>query len=311
MAKDPSDKRIYGLIGYPVKHSLSPRMHNDAFQTLNINAEYRLFEVKPEELEGFLLKNIPVQDTKGESFFSQDIVGFNITIPHKVRACEILLPAGEVFVKNITTRQDHYVFLSGAINTAKRDSDKLYYYNTDASGFLESLEKDLEFNTKNKNILIFGCGGAGRAVVAALTWEDSGIKKIWVYDPNKEAIKCAIKHFERFDFVREKLEFLFSEEQIPEKIKDCALLVNASPISMEEGDGSVIDKSLLHKNLSVYDVVYNRQTQLIKDAESSGRPAKNGLGMLLYQGVEAFKFWTGQGAPVEVMHKALMEAINK
>ena len=310
MTEDFSAKKIYGLIGYPVKHSLSARMHNAAFQALNINAEYKLFELKPEDLEGFLLNNIEVKDTKGESFFSQDIIGFNITIPHKVRAFEIVLPGGISLVKNITTRQDRYVFLSGAINTVKRDKDRLCYYNTDASGFLKSLEKDLKFKAKDKKILIFGCGGAGRAVIAALTCQDADIKKIYIYDTSKEAIDSAREHFSRFDFVKDKLEFI-SLKQIAEMIKDCALLVNTSPVGMKEGDGSVVDKSLLHKDLSVYDVVYNKQAQLIKDAKSLGLPAMNGEGMLLYQGVEAFELWTGQEAPVEVMRKPLTEAIGK
>lgn len=297
MAKDLPAKRIYGLIGYPVKHSFSPGMHNAAFRALDINAEYRLFEVKPEELEDFLLKNIPVQDTKGESFHSQDIVGFNITIPHKVPA----------LIRNVTIVTCPEVVLAGAVNTVKRDNGKLRYLNTDSSGFIRSLQEDFKFNTEDKSILIFGCGGAGRAVVAGLTQAGTGVKKIYFYDANLEVAKSAEKHF---DSVKNKLEFI-SVGQIPEKIKECALLVNASPVGMKEGDGSVIDKGLLHSKLAVYDVVYNRQTQLVMDARGLGLKAVNGLGMLLYQGVNAFEFWTDEKAPVEIMRKALTEAMNK
>jgi len=304
---------IYGLIGYPVKHSLSPAMHNVAFRSLNINAEYRLFEVPPVRLKEFLLDpNAKFEDIDGNSISAGDVLGFNITIPHKVRTSEILLgEAGVGLIKNITVREGHYVFLSGAINTIKRESTKVNYYNTDAPGFMESLKKDLRFNTERKNIIIFGCGGAGRAVVAGLTWKDTKIKKIYIYDTSKEAIDSTKEHFDRFDFVKDKLEYVQEKERISEVIKKCQLLVNASPVGMKEELGPIIDKRSLHKDLSVYDVVYNRETQLIKDTKSLGLPAVNGLGMLLYQGAEAFELWTKKKAPVEVMRNALMEATNK
>lgn len=298
---------IYGLIGYPVKHSLSSAMHNAAFEALNINAEYRLFEVEPEKLEDFLLKPDKIfKDTKGNSIRAGDILGFNITVPYKVRALEIAS-----LIKNAVPRQYSEVVLSGAINTVKRENGKLHYRNTDTVGFMKSLREDLKFNSANKNIFIFGCGGAGRAIIAGLICKGAGIKKIFIYDLNKDAIDSAQKHFSKLSaWIEGELEFI-SLEQIPEKVKDCALLINASPLGMKEGDGSVINKDLLHVNLSVYDVVYNRQTQLIKDAKSAGLNAVNGLGMLLYQGLKAFELWTGKKAPVEVMRKALLEAIKQ
>jgi len=314
--------KIYGLIGYPVKHSLSPAMHNAAFKYLketkkiDYEAEYRLFEVKPEKLEDFLLKNIEVQDTKGESFFSQDIVGFNITIPHKVRAKEILekrFPFDNS--KERIVEDEYYVKLSGAINTVKRNKETLHYYNTDARGFLDSLmdKEYLRFEPYGKKVLLIGCGGAGRAIIASLSWKNVGVKNIYINDINDEAVVSAKKHFSQLPqhaYLEEILEFVLAKD-IPQVINDCHLLINASPVGMEEGDGPVADRSLLHKNLSVYDVVYNKETQLIKDAKSLGLPAVNGLGMLLYQGVDAFELWTGQKAPVEVMRKALREATSK
>lgn len=319
MTKDSSAKKIYGLIGYPVKHSLSPAMHNAAFQALNINAEYKLFELKPEELEGFLLDNIKVKDTKGESFFSQDIVGFNITIPHKVKARGIL---EKKFPYNQNAPQMqlnlYYVKLSGAINTVKREGHILEYWNTDATGFWKSLTQKeplcLDFVPKGKKVLLIGCGGAGRAIIASLSWVNVGVEKIYINDINEETISSAKKHFSQlpqYPHLGKILEFVLTRDT-PRVIKDCRLLINASPVGMEEGDGSVIDKSLLHKNLSVYDVVYNRGTQLINDAKSLGLPAAGGLGMLLYQGAEAFELWTdGKKAPLEIMRKALIEATSK
>lgn len=303
MTRDSSDTQIYGLIGYPVAHSLSAIMHNAAFKHLNIDAEYRLFEVNPEGLEDFLLKKI----------FSENIAGLNITIPHKVKAREILekkFPFDNS--KEQILEDEYYVKLSGAVNTVKRDGNKLEYWNTDADGFLKSLME--EFKPYGKNVLLIGCGGAGRAVIAALGWKDYEVKKIYINDINNEAIDSARKHFSQFPqfrtFLDYKLEFV-SAEDIPKTIQECQLLINASPVGMNPKDGSVIDKKLLHENLYIYDVVYNRKTQLIKDAESLRRPAKNGLGMLLYQGVDAFELWTGEPAPVAIMRQALQEELKR
>ncbi|PIQ88806.1 MAG: hypothetical protein COV72_05875 [Candidatus Omnitrophica bacterium CG11_big_fil_rev_8_21_14_0_20_42_13] len=306
--------KIYGLIGYPVKHSLSALMHNAAFAHLGINAEYRLFEVKPEELISFLMEpDKEFEDVEGRSIRAGDISGFNITIPYKVRAREIL--EEKFSVDKLTKKEDlHYVRLSGAVNTIRRDKHMLRYWNTDAPGFLKSLDRDLKFKTSGRSVMLIGCGGAGRAIIAALTWKQRGIKKIYVNDINQAAIEAAEKHFSQFFYLKGKLEFIRDNSRISEKITSCQLLVNATPTGMKDADPSPIDKSLLHKELYVYDVVYNRKTQLIKDAQSLGLPAKAGDGMLLYQGVDAFALWLGKSLSVDtidIMRGALNTALNK
>lgn len=108
--------------------------------------------------------------------------------------------------------------------------------------------------------------------------------------------------------VADKIEFV---DQITQVIKQCDLLVNTTPVGMKDGQGSPIEKKLLHKGLSVYDVIYNRRTQLIEDAESLGIPVSDGLGMLLYQGVLAWQIWTNQEAPVDVMKQALLAKLGR
>ena len=306
--------KIYGLIGYPVKHSLSPAMHNAAFKHLGINAEYRLFPVKPEELEPFLLQDIVVRDIDGNEVRTKDILGFNVTIPHKVRAKQILerefpLDKSAPGIPTIS----RYADLVGAVNTVRRVGDKLEYYNTDALGFEKSLIKDLGFDTYKKNVLVIGCGGAGRAIIAALCCMGDRIGRVNVFDVSTEAMDSAKSHFSQFPEIMKIIE-LVSAERIPSVVKDSQLLVNATPVGMEEGDGSVIDKSLLHDKLYVFDVVYNRETQLINDAKSLRLRAVGGLGMLLYQGVAAFERWTDKVLPfmtVTVMKKALQEELKK
>ncbi|MDP8230679.1 MAG: shikimate dehydrogenase [Candidatus Gorgyraea atricola] len=297
----------YGIIGYPVKHSLSPAMHNAAFKKLGIDAEYRKFEVKPTELEGFLLGNISVKDTDGNPIHAGQVKGFNITIPHKVKAKEIL----EKKFPNASSDSD--IALSGAVNTVKRVGDKLEYRNTDVSGFGESLDKDLKFGAserKGSSVFILGCGGVARAIIADL--ENSHVRKIYVYDIDKNAVDSAENHFSGLSG---KLEFVRQQKEINNKIKDCKLLVNATPIGMEQDDESPIDKKLLHKDLYVYDVVYNRQTQLVKDAFASGAKAVTGEGMLAWQGVLAFFCWIDRCKPVDdvigVMRQALDNALER
>jgi len=296
MAKDLAAKKIYGLIGYPVQHSLSPAMHNAAFKQIDINAEYRLLEVTPEELEEFLLKKI----------FLENIAGLNITIPYKIKAKEIL-------EKNfpLETAKDseqiniYYVKLSGAVNTIKTEDGGLRYFNTDASGFLRSLREDLHFDPENKKVLLIGCGGAGRSIIAALSWKNTNIKKIYINDISEPAIASAKAYFSQ-DYLKNKLEFI-STEKIATVLEDCNLLVNATPIGMKAEDVSPVEEALLHKGLYVYDIVYNKMkaTRLVRDAQSRNLPVASGLNMLLWQGVDAFEIWTGQRAPVEVMRRAI------
>ncbi len=283
-------KKVYALIGYPVSHSLSPQMHNAAFKHLGINAEYKLFEVKPEDLEDFLINR-------------KDISGFNITVPHKVRAKEILeqkIKTKSVDRKSIAEKAAQLV---GAINTVKR-CPEIRFYNTDSVGFLTSLKQDLKFDTKNKTAFVIGCGGAGRSIIGGLVLPESGIKKIYAYDIDDKVKSVCAAHFFRFKYLKNKCEFI-SKEDIAKKIKESQILINTTPVGMKNSDPLLLDKKLLHKNLSVYDVIYNRKTKLLEDAQSLGLPFSGGLGMLLYQGAAAFKIWTRCDAPLEIMRESL------
>lgn len=290
----PTPAVIYGLIGYPVKHSLSARMHNAAFESLGVNAEYRLFEIKPAELDAFLRADFTVFDTQGRSCVAGDIQGFNVTIPHKVA----------VFAAAQVNGVDELAALCGAVNTVKRENSRLICRNTDCTGFMMSLEQDLKFDASGKTAVVLGCGGAGRAVMAGLA-QKKGIKKIYAYDLNREAVAAAEQHFVRFPQMEGLVEFI-RDEDLSRVVVTSELLVNATFVGMKERDGSPLEKKLLHPKLSVYDVVYNRTTQLQQDALSLGIPCCSGAGMLLYQGVAAFEFWTGKKAPVEVMRQTLL-----
>ncbi len=302
--------KIYGIVGYPVKHSLSPLMQAAAFRALNIKAEYRLFEKPPEQLDGFLLKEI----------FEQNVSGLNITIPHKVKALQILESNPQILNQdfpyverdNLINTEVLYAKMAGAVNTIQVFSNgKIAYLNTDLLGFQRSLEKDLRFTSSGKNALVLGCGGAGRAVIVGLFLD--GIETIYITDVNNDVLSNAKDHFLKFPDLNKKLVFI-SNEKIPEIIGGCHLLVNASPIGMREETGCLIDSKLLRKDLFVYDVVYNRQTKLVSDALKNGCNAVGGLGMLLYQGVLSLEYWLDQKLRpevVEIMRSVLSEGIKK
>lgn len=304
---------IYGVVGWPIKHSLSPAMHNAAFKELGMeaNARYIKIPVEPDILEDFLLKDIEVKDTEGNSVRSKEILGFNITIPHKIKAREILQKKFHV-VKTTPFPYLHYDNISGAVNTVKRNGDELEYCNTDPMGFGYSLENELKFDTKlGKNVLIIGCGGASRAVVAELS-SLKRIKKIYLYDISREAIDFAKKYYANLG---NKIKFIYSAKEMLELKDEIDLLVNASPVGMEEGDNRLaMPKDLLRKGVYVFDLVYNRKTELFKEAVVSGCNVVDGRGMLAAQGAFSFSLWTGIDVPVgkivEIMRKALNSAIK-
>lgn len=280
-------KQLYGIIGHPIEHSLSPAMQNAAFKVLGIDAEYRLFDVEPDVLEDFL-KNIA----------RDKISGLNVTIPHKIKAKEYLEEHGSL---------DENAKRLGAINTIKVVDGALKGFNTDGPGFYRSLVEDLGFEPEGKSVFILGAGGAGRAIAMYL---GNGPKKIYLFDIDKDKSEELKRHYEGYHDA--KRIAVAEKEDLKVVLKEKGLLINATPIGMKDEDGLPIDKELLHSGLYVYDLVYNRpMTELVKEATKRKAHAITGLGMLLYQGAIAFEIWTGKRAPINIMKKALREALKE
>ena len=272
----------YGLIGFPVKHSLSPAMQNAAFKELGIDAEYTLFEVEPNGLEVFL-REIP----------ARKILGLNVTIPHKI--------AAKVHIEKNGSLDENAKRL-GAVNTIKvSEGGGLRGYNTDGPGFYRSLVEDLKFEPEGKNVFVLGAGGAARAVVMYL---GAGPRKITISDVDHKKTEELKAQYVKY-YYRSRIE-IAPASLVGQALADANLLINTTPVGMKESDPSHIDKKFLRPGLYVYDLVYNRSaTQLVKDAQRARCHAATGLGMLLYQGAIAFEIWTGKTAPVAVMSKAL------
>jgi shikimate dehydrogenase len=280
-------KLIYGIVGYPVKHSLSPAMQNAAFKELGINAEYSLFEVEPKGLEAFL-----------GSLKAKGISGVNVTIPHKIKAMEYLGKNGFL---------DANAERLGAVNTIKVTEDGLRGFNTDGPGFYRSLLEDLRLEPEGKNVFVLGAGGGAKAIVMYL---GNTPKNIAVYDIDTVKTGDLAKHYAKY-FSDGKLSIVPCESAMKSVLRESDLLINATPVGMNESDPSPIDKTLFHPGLYIYDLVYNRPyTRLVKEANQAKVHAVTGLGMLLYQGAIAFELWTGKKAPVNVMKRALREALQ-
>ncbi len=270
--------KIFGLIGYPISKSLSPSLHNAAFKVLEINAEYRLFPLKENELKGFFT-----------NLKKNNIFGLNVTIPYKEKVI--------AFLDQISPEAK----LIGAVNTIKVNRGRLKGFNTDGEGFLTHIKSDLSFNPKGKIIAIVGAGGASRAISVYLSKERPG--RISFYDADKLKAKNLVKHLKK---CFSNVEFKQSNSIERLNIKTSDLLINATPCGAKAADACLFDAKLLHQGLLVYDLIYNPpQTKLLRLAKKEGCRVSNGLGMLLYQGALAFRHFTGKDAPIEVMRKAL------
>lgn len=279
-------QKIYGLLGWPVKHSFSPAMHNAAFQSLGINAEYRLFEKKPEELDGFL-----------HSLREQGIYGLNVTVPYKEKVLDLA-----EFDESISAK---YAQRIGAVNTISFKDNRCYGFNTDIAGFMQHITVD-NIVVTGKRAVIFGAGGGGKAVAYALA--ELQAKEIVISDIDNQKAENVIRMvkgiFKDFNIrVAGEADLDISEKDI---------LVNATPLGLKEADGCIIQESMLHEGLFIYDLIYNpSETKLIKLAKKAGLKYANGLKMLLYQGAQSFKIWTGQDAPWAVMWQALQKELAK
>lgn len=276
--KIDANTQLYGLLGYPVRHSKSPDMHNAAFKKLGINAVYLCFEVHPDHLKRAI-----------DSIRALDIRGVNVTIPHKQAVMKYLDEITDV-ARRI-----------GAVNTIIRRAGKLIGTNTDAEGFIRDLRDTCRFSARNKRCLIIGAGGGARAVCFGLA--DAGARIISVKDKDPAKAKKLTRDLRRH-YSGIEIEAVSKDDAL--KGRDFDLVVNATPVGMKSGDGLVIDLNLFPRVSLVYDLIYNpAMTPLLRQAKKKGIDYANGLGMLVRQGAVSFKHWTKQNAPLDVMFRAV------
>ncbi|NQU95873.1 MAG: shikimate dehydrogenase [Candidatus Omnitrophica bacterium] len=282
--------KTYGLLGRNINYSLSPAMHNAAFRALGLDAEYKIFDIPESGISGFF------SDLK-----QGKISGCNVTIPHKEKTLEFVDECHNL-AKDI-----------GAVNTVVTKAAKLHGYNTDYQGFVKALtgknENDLDFNPKGKEIFVFGAGGASRAVIFGLV--TLGAKKIAIVDIDEAKAEELASSVIKTHVGNSLITVVKDRTKYEEFISKSDLLINATPCGVEEKDPTLFDYRYIHEKLHVFDLIYTKETRLVKEARPRSGKSINGLNMLLYQATEAFTLWTGMPAPLEVMQKALREGIDK
>lgn len=275
---------LTGLIGYPLKHSRSPHMHNSAFQKLGLDYVYLAFEVE----DGGIQEGLNAMKTFNAK-------GFNVTMPHKQKVVELLDDVSD----------DAKII--GSVNTVKNEKGKLTGYNTDGRGLVKAIEES-GVDYKGKKIVMLGSGGAARAVAIQLAFD--GAAEIVM------ANRTLSKAEEIMKTINEKIPtskgkaIEMDEAKIKEELKDASILINCTPIGMK----STIDQSPInnvdtfHKGLFVVDIIYDPlKTKFISIAEEAGCKTMNGIDMMIYQGALAFKIWTGEDMPIEYVKEVLFK----
>lgn len=261
-------KAVYGIIGDPVKHSLSPVMHNAAFAELGVDATYELMPLKETELEGFL-----------EYLTDPDcpVFGFNVTVPYK----ETVIP----YLDSLSPFAEKV----GAVNTVVISPErKLVGFNTDGPGFMAHLV-ELQFSTADKRIAILGAGGSTRAIVTTLCLIPDKPHSIRIYNRTPQRLEALLEDLKtRMDV--SIVESVMSIDDLD--VRNADLLINTTSIGLNKHDPSLIEEDVLHPGMMAYDLIYNpSETALLKMAKNQGAMTSNGLGMLFYQGVLSLQHW--------------------
>ncbi len=273
-------KRVV-LIGHPVAHSLSGAMHQAAFEKLGIDATYELWDKGP----GTLAEAITELRT-------EDFLGANITIPYKER------------VVPLVDRQTDEAHITGAINTLTKEGRKLVGHNTDVAGFKVALDKAVGKQKMPRTAIVLGAGGGARAIVYGLIREQ--FQRVIVFNRHLHRAESLAKHFGKSAAHMDLRAMPWHESIIEAELAKAKVLINATSIGLTS-DESPIPAEILRPELLVLDLIY-AQTRLLRDAASTGCVTADGELMLLHQGAAAFTLWTGQPAPIDVMHEALIAA---
>ncbi len=279
-----SETKLYGLIGYPAKHSISPQIHNSAFKILNINAVYLTFEVKKE----FLKKALDGVRALG-------IKGLNVTIPHKVNVIK--------YIDELSRE----AALIGAVNTILNDDEKLIGFNTDYTGILKTFEV-YNVNLIGKKIVLLGAGGAAKAIAFAIAEKSSSLTIL--NRTKRKALNLAGE-------LNKKLKVNVSansltSESLKNSLKDADILVNATSVGMAPNiNQTLVTKEFLRKDMIVLDVVYNPlETKLLKEAKEAEAKCINGVEMLIQQAAEAFKIWFKIEPPINEMRTIALKSLT-
>jgi shikimate dehydrogenase len=279
--------RLTGVIGFPIEHSLSPAIHNKAFEMLNLDCVYVPIRVEPGKI-GQLLNGIK----------AMNFAGINVTIPHK----QAVMP----YLDHI----DQEARLVGAVNTIKNVNGKLYGYTTDTGGYIQSLaEKGITL--KGKKVLVLGGGGAARSLAVGLA-----LRKIplclTILGRTVGKVKKIIRDIQSNTHLPIRGGRL-TDTALGEELEQNDLVINCTAVGMHpKKDATPIPRAFLRKGLIVSDIIYNPlETRLLREAKKAGCITIDGLGMLLFQGMAAFEIWTGKRPPMGPLRKEAMKYLRR
>lgn len=275
----------FGILGYPVEHSFSPQMYRAAFEAAGlINYSYIHLSVQPGKLY------MSVEGLKGLGFR-----GVNVTIPHKTMILSFL------------DAIDSDAMVIGAVNTVVNDGGILTGYNTDVYGFLSAL-RNVNFSLEGRRAVVLGAGGAARAILWGLCKKRAKFIAIGARNPQKaQALANDFFNYGRID------GFDWQSDEFKEMIRSADILINTTPLGMfpNMDDMPPVDLKLLPKGALVYDIVYNpEETKFLKTARELGMPTLNGMSMLLLQGKESYRLFTGELPDMEVMEQTIRKLLS-
>jgi shikimate dehydrogenase len=285
-------KQFISLIGYPLKHSVSPDFQQAALDYCKLDMRYEAREVKAEDLPSAINRLRQPQN-----------LGANITVPYKE------------MITGLLDRIDDFARLIGAVNTVVNTEGGLAGFNTDAPGFLKALREDAGFEPINKKALIIGAGGAARAVSFALLNEK--VSSLIIANRSlakaESLTRALAKHAAGGNMKTEIAVMPLQNANLEKVVVQCQLIVNCTSVGMkcssDEGKSPLAER-LIPKGALVYDLVYNpSQTPLLRMAKAAGAKTIGGLHMLIYQGAASFELWTGREAPLDIMLEAARKAL--
>jgi len=279
--------RVFGVMGFPISHSLSPVMHNAAFGALGLDAIYAPFEVSPAKARLVL-----------QGLVAAGIDGFNVTVPLKevvLRSLHVLSPE----VRQI-----------GAVNTVVIRDGRLAGYNTDSIGFLTALRREARIPSLRGHVaVVLGAGGAAKAVIFALI--NAGCVRVTVANRTVSRAQRLVRSMESLTTRGRVAAHPLDADRLNDVIQQADLLVNATSVGMHRGDPLLIDPQTIHRGLVVFDLVYGAHpTRLIEEARRRGALAVDGVPMLVYQGAESFRLWWRRAPPIGVMRRAVEQAVH-
>jgi shikimate dehydrogenase len=281
----PSGTKLIAIIGDPVERSLSPAMHNAAFEALDLDYAYMALRVPPGALDGAIATARVLK-----------MAGMNVTHPHKIK------------IPSLLDGLDESAELVGAVNTVKNNRGKLIGYNTDGAGAVRALESEAG-ELAGRRILLLGAGGAARAIAFSLVKEGAELNIANRTTSRAKELTAAIKRGLGTNVGLINL----NRNELSETIKNTDIIINATTIGMHPNvNRTLITAEMMHKGLIVNDIVYEPlQTRLLTEAKKAGARTVTGLGMLINQAALSFEIWTGRRAPIKVMTAAAKRELRR